>query len=1600
FKNTLEIAAYSKLEAHEVESQANETERFMDLLKRLDLQKYYPKQMQTGDVCVVDSAMSTKHPSTEKELASSFLQKLIMVDYQARYVSVRSENEINENIPNNADTNYENFFEHDDTLSQRDGLAANTQTHIHPMDLQMTIYHCGDNFVRQYIYTKLSFCQFALPLLVPNPCSSEIEFPLWAFRQINKNWKCRGTSTNTQQTKTCAIVNADTPLVSFIRFGESPTSKSQMLNSLLSQQRHGVFFNRHCKGSSRNGLLMEGVTEVAWYCPGGRDDDVFNDCIAFTNLHGDARQHRRQVQFLHEISSINVILMSDRDLNDEAKIILQECLKSPKPLVCLWTDRENIVGGHSGTKVKIAVKNINEAELMDALKSTLNNMLANSTQTINLDDCSNIARLHGFTVDEDDEDCREGKSKADDLLSRLKVKSLSSMKETFLPLQGQLWHEWCKKDKELTRLRVKENQSIEGYRDNIVMDKQSIRRAQILKASPLNDVMKTMIENLQLPADKVIKYFLHWLKIYLDRISAECLPRLHLQYHQARREMVKFKKEKVHEKSFLDTKQTELQKISQKRDASSFGIDHLFREVGQIYEASQTLQGTVKRSAALPGIAADLMLSGFPLELMDGDASHVPLSWISSVLDKVIEKIGDKTLFVLSIVGLQSSGKSTLLNTMFGLQFPVGAGRCTRGVYMQLVKVEEEFTTELGCDFVLIVDTEGLRAPELSNSSPTHDNELATFVIGLGNATVINIFGENPSEMQDILQIAVQAFLRMKQVKLSPSCVFVHQNVDVTTQDKNEDGRASLQMKLDEMTRLAAQQEQIAVESFDEVIRFDVDSHIRYFANLWEGNPPMAPTNPVYCQNVQDLKKILLSIAKTEHNVLKISEFKARTDDLWKALLAENFVFSFKNTLEIAAYSKLEVMYGKWTWSLRSYFIQEENKQHTIINNNTDTTYDLTWLSIEQTVFPKYNEISEQIEAYFNSDDAEWLSQWKANFVKRFETIKDELVNDTYKKCTDLMKQKRSRIKLDQNRSRYEDQLIKKSKDLASKLKTIGLKYIQLEKEFNKMWDEWTHEVKKSITPPRKVNFRQLAQEVLTGHFTGESDLLAKLTNMDANEVFMFRPKEHVVIKREGVWNKVKNALSYINKQEIDIVNKITQNAKNAAREILKVLEKRKLGYNETNLHEVIHTVLAAVGAGVVAVVNDKDSKVTVTVTLTNRYRLDLAIHILANAERRFQKIEKDFQTANDPLIYLNSKKEEYFLTFKNRCKGATNTTIFADILCSKLKTALHQAVCDKASIDIAHKIKSNCRAFNGNRSNLENSIMIHLAEQEYFEEFNEYIQNPKEYFERYIKERVEEYCSAEENKNIHEIFQSCLDLHKNDVFNAITDATTAVYKSKGDASSWLDEFSKQLGDKIHVPRHSLDAADYKDIDDIVYFREELTASMTTMVVKLKEQYSKASLQDLEDVRNTPHGILCEHMSGCWVQCPFCNAICTNTIPNHDEDHSVQVHRSQAVTGWHFYGTDHFLTNVCTSSVASDRQFKASEDNFIPYKDYRTAGPEYARWSITPDLTVQPYWKWFVCRFKSDLEARHSLQFKDSGAIPEGWKTITKQDVIADLRKK
>ncbi|XP_034622824.1 interferon-induced very large GTPase 1-like [Trachemys scripta elegans] len=1569
-----------------------ENQEFLNLMKRLGLERYYPRKMGTDSFHIISNiSLHDSQPSTEDKLPFYFLQRLLMVDYRVRYLVCKDDGKAKPSVTRVLNTSNEGsdlsdtfdvFFYFCEGTNES---AGTRQTHVHPMDIQMAIFHCADDFMRQHLSTKLAFCQFALPLLVPDPSTSQIEFPVLALCQVKKSWKGAEKSGGETSIKNYnkLMYQAHTHLVSFIRIGNSPhSSKSQILNALLSKHKHDIFFHRHCRGSSKDCLLMNGVVEISWYCPGGKDDDRFDNCIAFTNLHGDAREHEQQVTFLQEIASINVVLLSDTDQNDKrGKQIIRDLWQSQKPLICLFAEKENIVAGKSSQNVGIGIKNRNEAELIDEITATIKDFLAGSIATCSLDACVKTAREHGFLIDEDKEECKEAKDKAKKLMDHFKNPSLASLKEKLLPLQGELWHKWCKKDKELTRLQEKSNISIEQYRSQIESDKDAIRRDQLSKVSPPNDLMKSVLEFLQSHPEDTKKYFLQWMKVFMDDLSSDHLAELHQKYHNLWSEMLIKKKEENNLKTRL---QNDLEKLSTEINNSTFGLEHILREVGQIYEA---LDATVQKDKCfleLHKIAADLMVSGYPIELMDGDASYVPLKWVGAVFDSLIETLEDRKVFVLSVLGIQSTGKSTLLNAMFGLQFSVSAGRCTRGAFMQLIKVDENLQQDLNFDYILVVDTEGLRAIEKANKlSLNHDNELATFVIGIGNMTVINIFGENPSEMQDILQIAVQAFLRMKQVNLSPSCLFVHQNVgDITAKEQNMEGQRRLQQKLDEMTVTAAQQEFCDVTCFSDVIRFDLKTHIHYFAHLWEGDPPMAPPNPSYSQNVQELKSYILKAANKESrgSVLRLSGLKVRIGDLWNALLNENFIFSFKNTLEIAAYNRLETMFSQWTWELRSHMLELQIKLNNQIRNKE--MLQITRESLEGEVKEKYGAIIDQLEKYFSEDpDAEILIQWKANIEIKLTELKMSLIDKTMRKSEELIILRNNQSKLDEEKSEYENELFKRSQELALSLKGKKSSENELRENFNLLWGKWVYEMSSDVPPVEEPNISLDIENILLERFKQKSVVAKKIKVYSSKNMFSTDFSKHVTIKKTLFVFK-KN----LEKCDRDTIDQVTDRITQGVRAMIDSKEQQRLDYNASYFQEILNKIRQEVDS---ASNNPK-------YTFNDDYIIDLSVYLCKMATGRFEDLHTAFKTAHDPTVYLESKREDFFKCFQISCQGAAFITTFADFLCTKLSAALRQAVYDKTAIDIAREMKSTLPAFNGNRLNLENYILVYLAEKEDFEEYKRYIQSPKYFFEDFIKQRVDDYCLDKNNPKLKSFLNNSLDSFHTLVLSAIRDATEVTKDRRGNVSLWLDEFCRRLLQHLTLPRDDLKSIEHQEVTDIEFLKEAMSKALALVVENLKQDFA---VIDMGPFSRKPHEILAEQLGGCWEKCPFCTAPCTNTIAGHDGKHSVPFHRPQAVAGWYFHTTDNLVPVICSSLVASDKHYRLSEDKRIPYKTYWEGGRPYSDWSIKSDMSEQSYWKWFVCHFKTKLEELHGKKFEGYGEIPSQWKNITKDNALRELKK-
>ncbi|KAM4680776.1 interferon-induced very large GTPase 1-like [Amazona ochrocephala] len=1175
-----EPSSQSKSKSDSSETEANQAitnQEFLHLLKRLGLESHYPRKMGTEHFhTIYKKSLHDSQPSNDNELPFYFLQKLLTVDYRVRYLTCRDKS--NPGLApmpkpteqkNEPSDSFDDFFT---DLEEEAPESATRDGHVHPMDLQMAIFHCADNFMRQYISTKLAFCQFALPLLIPNPCTSKIEFPLWSLSQIKKSWKEAekpGKQDRTSSYKTKFIYQAETPIVSFIQIGSSPSSsKSQILNALLS--KHDTFFHRDCKGSTKDCLLMKGVVEISWYCPRGSDDDSFDCCVAFCNLHGDARDHEEQLQFLQEISAVNVVLVAESDQSDKKGMkILCDLWQSQRPLVCLFTEKKNIPAGRSNQNIRIGIKNRNEAELMGELKKTIGELVEGTNTLFSLDACLDKARKHGFLVDEDIDACVTAKEKAKVLVKLLKEEKLFEIKSQLLPLQGKLWYMWCKKDKELTRLQEKRNQSIEHHRSQTELEKSAIRRKQLEQAFPLNQLMKSVLGFLQSQPADTKKYFLHWMKVFMDDLSSDRLDELKKEYHLLWSQILAITKS--NDKTYLKPQLLKnIDALSTEINDSSIGLEHILREVGQIYEALESMNSKDECFVKLPEIAADLMVSGYPVELMDGDASYIPLRWVSAIFDRLINKIGNKRVFVLSVLGIQSTGKSTLLNAMFGLQFNVSAGRCTRGAFMQLIKVDEKLQQDLGFSYMLVVDTEGLRAIEMANKhSLNHDNELATFVIGIGNMTLINIFGENPSEMQDVLQIAVQAFLRMKQVKLSPSCLFVHQNVgDITAKEQNMEARRCLQEKLDEMTVTAAQQEFCDAYCFSDVIHFDANTHIHYFSHLWEGNPPMAPPNPTYSQNIQELKSKILQAAKkgSPGSILRLSSLKVRISDLWNALLNENFIFSFKNSVEIAAYKKLETAFGQWSWRMRSHVLDLQMKLDNQVRNGD--MQEIPRESLENLVQKTSDDIMKDMEKYFTEEkDHEILVQWRVGTELELKELKESLLRETRKKCENLIELKKKQCKLDERKSEYESELLKRSREMALSLKGQKLTESELRDNFVRLWNSWAAEVSSAAPPPVEVDIDGEIENVLLDHFK-EPNLLARIGEFPKTKVFSADLEKHIAKKKH--WHFFVQNFDHA---DVSNIQHITDNIIMRVMQNIGKKEQEKRDYSQSFIHEILNEV-------------------------------------------------------------------------------------------------------------------------------------------------------------------------------------------------------------------------------------------------------------------------------------------------------------------------------------------------------------------------------------------------------------------------------------------
>ena len=1159
----------------------------------------------------------------------------------------------------------------------------------------------------------------------------------------------------------------------------------------------------------------------------------------------------------------------------------------------------------------------------------------------------------------------------------------------------------------------------------------NLREAQVKKLNCSPDIMARFIETLidLIDQNETTMFFLAWLKRFLDTESRTILPSLRKQLHHAFHDY-EDKKNDSH-MSHVEGCKTDLAN-------ASLGLEHFYRELGQIYEAF--MYGNVRKRNCLsantsclvellPYLAAKLLILGQPLELMDGDAANVPQRWTDAVFKALYKVIGDKKVVSISVLGIQSSGKSTLLNTMFGLQFSVSAGRCTRGVFLQLLSICGE-STRKGPSYALIIDTEGLRAPESSGKAVTYDNELATFVIGLADIIILNIKGETMGEMENVLQIVVHELLRLKQaydhLSLCQSVILVHQNISAQDAAGHlEQGNLSIVANLNKVTKEAASQACMSgIESFKDVIHFNSKDHVKYVSDLWLGNPPMAPINPRYSSQASEVVgAIFQDLIDNQHQFLSINDTSLHLKYLWDAILEEDFVFSFCNGLQIKAYNLLENEYLDMKWRLEKVKMDWENRN--IIprfkeckNENEIKQCGLQLVDeFKKKMETEKASVLEKMDEFLqHSDNAQQMAEWQESKKQRLKDNADELVRAVQRKIQIEKDHSRSELKQDSDIERRKKLIAEMAKSIAESLQGQKPNDAEKKRHFNDFWrkeiDEIKMEVKDESPQIRKQKIKQEIIHLLDSHYRTDKHLLTKKLNHQPIGTNVTQPllenslsgcilEEHISVKGNAIATFVRNQYDKLKGNDpkhlamaIDTVNLILRDIDKSFKRLLET----DVDYDKTQFSTIIKLIKDGI-----ATHNNDDSK---------KFRFSPALEILVAVQagnfafKIFEELSSKYNEKHSIMKKLQAYKPFAWLKFDSILNLKRNEINAAYSICLELKDIVRERI-ERTLPDV---IASEIRTKFGNRKHfLVKKVLEELASKRTCSSLLRYIAKPESYIEEWLENLT--------NKHVFDttyyvmLTKGYLTTHITNIksaANVITNNKQIDDDLSVDIHDWIHSF-KVLLRKYYfgVKANAFQQASEFKINNLKDFVSCVQEKLCLVERDLTQEFEQNKPETIIWQGKNPHQAIFESLWGCTAKCPFCKEPCINGDPNHASDtndvHMCIQHRPSGIGGTRYKETNILLLDSCSHLLYKDSPMlcghwcncsKGHECNYVhKLRDYKQYLPE---WEIlpAPDSESSKYWAWCMVQHSKSLANFYGVKEPE---FPESWRSIKKNDALESL---
>ena len=370
-----------------------------------------------------------------------------------------------------------------------------------------------------------------------------------------------------------------------------------------------------------------------------------------------------------------------------------------------------------------------------------------------------------------------------------------------------------------------------------------------------------------------------------------------------------------------------------------YSIEILWREaiLSQKYFHKNNIGSGNRYHETLSRSLSSFIQTGEPFELIDGDNLvffsrelnsmfryfHV---WLTSFARRYNTNNPDNPIteapLVLSIIGPQSSGKSTLLNYVFGCKFLTSTGRCTRGVYGSLLELNKPINKS---KFLLVLDTEGIDSVE--RSSAIHfDRTLIVFCLSVSNIVIINLIGELNNEMQELMKICAYSLNHLKVHRTTmPKLVFVlnqiadpnldnrrtalkllinrlDQNLDHDKKSKNANVSDLIQLTEDDLFTLPP--------AFDIAV-VDIPGQELFNKGVIKQHPALNFALKCSLLRVAIFEKLQNNTSEERPSFTSMSEWLEMAGETWKTIIKFQDIVKFRNFNELHLHRDLKVLVNK-----------------------------------------------------------------------------------------------------------------------------------------------------------------------------------------------------------------------------------------------------------------------------------------------------------------------------------------------------------------------------------------------------------------------------------------------------------------------------------------------------------------------------------------------------------------------------------------------------------------------------------------------------------------------------------------------------------------